>query len=78
MKKFNLKDVSEFDLLADVEKKKSLEIYYMRGVFQKLSQVMKLAKDAYAAGNDTSALLNFAQAKVLYNEFGIVYDYICS
>ena len=31
---------------------------------------MKAAKSAYIAGNDTLALLNYAQAKVLYQELG--------
>ena len=62
-------------MLANVKKQDSIEIYRIRGVFQKLIQVMKFALDAYTTGDDAQALLNYAQAKAIYNELGFDFHF---
>jgi len=70
LQKLNTEQAEKFELVANVDKKASPEIYNMRSVIQRLIQVMKAASDAYNQGSDTPALLNYAQAKILYHELG--------
>jgi len=70
LQKLDAEQAERFELAANVDKKSSPEIYNIRTVIQRLIQIMKAAKDAYNEGSDTQALLNYAQAKVLYHELG--------